>query len=137
MDAPRTVERSRALFWLGYAAAWIAVGLWLGLNVVIGFRNSGRSMPAWEPVTWELSSAVVTAVLAVAVYRFERRWPLSGAHWPSRLPLHVPAVLVFSALHTLGMVGIRHAVYAAVGSRYDFGDPWLGFAYELQKDLIT
>jgi two-component system, LytTR family, sensor kinase len=138
MDAPRTtVERSRVAFWLRYSAAWIAVGLWLGLNVVIGFRNSGRSMPAWEPVTWELSSAVVMAVLAVCVYYFERRWPLSGPHWPRRLPLHVPAALVFSALHTLGMVGIRDIVYKAFGSRYDFGDPWLGFAYELQKDLIT
>ncbi len=137
MDAPSKVERSRALFWLGYAAAWVAVGLWLGLNVVIGLRNSGRSMPAWEPVTWELSSAVVMAVLAVCVYAFERRWPLSGPHWMRRLPLHVPAALVFSALHTLGMVGIRRVVYSIFGSHYDFGDPWLGFAYELQKDLIT
>jgi K+-sensing histidine kinase KdpD len=137
MDATRTAGRSRALFWTGYAALWIAVGLWLGLNVVIGFRNSGRSMAAWEPVTWELSSAVVMAVLAVGVYRFERRWPLSGPHWVRNLPLHVPAVLVFSALHTLGMVGIRHVAYSAFGGRYDFGDPLLGFAYELQKDLIT
>jgi LytS/YehU family sensor histidine kinase len=76
-------------------------------------------------------------VLAVLVYRFERRWPLSGPHWLRRLPLHVPAVFVFSALHTLGMVGIRDVVYKAFGDRYDFGDPWLGFAYELQKDLIT
>lgn len=125
------------MFWLGYAAAWIAVGLWLGLNVVIGFRNSGRAIPAWEPVTWELSSAVVMALLAVGVYHFERRFPLSGPRWTRRLPLHVPAVLVFSALHTLGMVGIRHVVYAALGESYDFRDPWLGFAYELQKDLIT
>jgi two-component system, LytTR family, sensor kinase len=137
MTAPRTVERSRAVFWLGYAAAWIAAGLWLGLNVVIGFRNSGRTMPAWEPVTWELSSSVVMGVLAIFVYQFERRWPLSGAHWIRRVPPHVPAALVFSALHTLGMVGIRRVVYATFGSHYDFGDPWLGFAYELQKDLIT
>jgi two-component system, LytTR family, sensor kinase len=138
MHAPRAAnKRRRTLFWLGYAAAWIAVGAWLGLNVVIGFRNSGRSIPSWEPVTWELSSAVVMAVLAVCVYYYERRWPLSGPRWPSRLPLHVPAALVFSALHTLGMVGIRRAVYTAFGSRYDFGDPWLGFAYELQKDLIS
>ena len=130
-------ERSRVRFWIGYAAAWIAIGAWLGLNVVIGFRNSGRSIPAWEPVTWELSSAVVMSVLAVCVYYFERRWPLSGPHWPRRLPLHLPAALVFSALHTLGMVSIRRAVYLAFGSHYDFGDPWLGFAYELQKDLIT
>ena len=137
MDAPRAPVERRMRFWLGYAAAWIAVGAWLGLNVVIGFRNSGRSIPSWEPVTWELSSAVVMAVLAVGVYAFERRWPLSGAHWPRRLALHAPAVLVFSILHTLGMVGIRRVVYAAFGSRYDFGDLWLGFAYELQKDLIT
>jgi signal transduction histidine kinase len=138
MAAPRApTERGRAIFWLGYAAAWVAVGAWLGLNVVIGFRNSGRSIPSWEPVTWELSSAVVMAVLAVCVFQFERRWPLSGPHWLRRLPLHVPAALVFSALHTLGMVGIRRAVYTAFGSRYDFGDAWLGFAYELQKDLIT
>ena len=138
MDPSRaTPERRHAMFWLRYAAAWIAVGLWLGLNVVIGFRNSGRSIPACEPVTWELSSAVVMAVLAVGVYQLERRWPLSGPHWLRHLPVHVPAVLAFSALHTIGMVGIRHAVYAAFGSRYDFGDPWLGFAYELQKDLIT
>jgi len=138
MDTPHTPQqRSRALFWLRYAAAWIAVGAWLGLNVVIGLRNSGRTIAAWQPVTWEMSSAVVMAVLAVFVYRFEWRWPLSGPHWLRRLPLHVPAVLVFSALHTLGMIGIRELVYKAFGSRYDFGDPWLGFAYELQKDLIT
>jgi LytS/YehU family sensor histidine kinase len=35
------------------------------------------------------------------------------------------------------MVGIRHVAYSAFGGRYDFGDPLLGFAYELQKDLIT
>jgi two-component system, LytTR family, sensor kinase len=35
------------------------------------------------------------------------------------------------------MVGIRQIVYTAAGSRYDFGDMWLGFAYELQKDLIS
>ncbi|HEY6893217.1 MAG TPA: histidine kinase [Rhodanobacteraceae bacterium] len=137
MDAPRNVERSRAIFWLGYAAAWIAVGLWLGLNVVIGFRNSGHAMPPWEPVTWELSSALVMGVLAVGVYRFERRWPLSGPHAMRNLAIHAPVAVVFSALHTLGMVGIRRVVYTAFGSRYDFGDPWLGFAYELQKDLIT
>jgi len=134
---PAAKDRSRTLFWFGYALAWIAVGAWLGLNVVIGHRNSGQPIPAWEPLTWELSSALVMGVLAVFVYRFERRWPLSGPGWTHRLWPHAPAALVFSAIHTLGMVGIRQVVYAEAGGRYDFGDPWLGFAYELQKDLIT
>jgi LytS/YehU family sensor histidine kinase len=46
-------------------------------------------------------------------------------------------MVAFSAVHTAGMVGIRQIVYAAAGGRYDFGDMWLGFAYELQKDLIS
>jgi two-component system, LytTR family, sensor kinase len=135
--APIIERRSVALFWAGYAFAWIALGTWLGINVIIGHRNSGQPIAAWEPMTWELSSVALMAVLAVAVYRFERRLPLSGPGWPRHLPAHVLAAVAFSAIHTLGMVGIRQVVYAAAGSRYDFGDLWLGFAYELQKDLIS
>jgi two-component system LytT family sensor kinase len=130
-------DRSPILFWIAYAGAWLALGTWLGLNVIIGHRNSGQPIAAWEPLTWELSSALVMGALAVFVYRFERRFPLSGADWLRRLPIHVLAAIVFSAIHTVGIVGIRKLVYAAHGARYDFGDPWLGFAYELQKDLIT
>ena len=138
MDAPAVArDRSRVLFWLGYAAFWVGLGTWLGINVVIGHRNSGQPIEAWEPLTWELSSTLTLAVLAALVYRYERRFPLSGPGWTGRLPRHVPAAIVFSAVHTLGMVGIRKIVYTFAGARYDFGDLWLGFAYELQKDLIT
>ena len=41
MSTPSTtIPRSRLLFWLGYAAAWIAIGAWLGLNVVIHQRDA-------------------------------------------------------------------------------------------------
>lgn len=137
MNARRAPPARGPLFWLAYAAAWIALGTWLGINVIVGYRNSGRAIAAWQPLTWELSSTVVLGVLALVVYRFERRWPLSGPHWSRRLPLHVPAAIAFSAVHTLGMVAIRKAVYTLAGDSYDFGGPWLTFAYELQKDLIT
>ena len=138
MKDPRASERrSRLLFWACYAAAWIALGLWEASNVIIGRRNSGQPIDAWEPLTWELSSTVLMAVLAVLVYAFERRQPLSGPGWLRRLPLHVPAAIAFSAAHTSGMVAIRKAVYALEGRYYDFGDAWLGFFYELQKDLIS
>jgi two-component system LytT family sensor kinase len=138
MNASQGSERRRRLlFWACYAAAWAALGLWEASNVIIGRRNSGQPIDAWEPLTWELSSTALMAVLAVLVYHFERRFPLSGPGWLRRLPVHAPAAIVFSAVHTLGMVGIRKWVYALAGSYYDFGDAWLGFAYELQKDLIS
>jgi two-component system LytT family sensor kinase len=124
-------------FWSAYVAGWLALGVWLGVNQIVGRRNAGMPIDAWEPLTWELSSTVLMALLCVCVYEFERRVPLSGPQRWRNLPLHVPAALAFSALHTLGMVGIRDAVYALAGSRYDFGSVWLGFAYELQKDLIS
>src|ERR1700694_4565398 len=129
--------RDRALFWMAYAAAWAALGTWLAITVFIGRRNAGQPIAAWEPMTWELSSVALMAVLAIAVYKFEQRVPLSGPQWLRHLPAHILAVIGFSAVHTLGMVGIRQIVYTAAGSRYDFGDMWLGFAYELQKDLIS
>jgi two-component system, LytTR family, sensor kinase len=135
--AIKVVRKRRTLFWLAYLAAWLAFGLWLALNVIIGARNSSRPLAAWEPVTWELSSVVWMAGLAVLVYYFERRVPLSGIGWPRRLLLHIPVAIGFSAVHTLGMIGIRKMIYALHGSFYDFGDPLLGFAYELQKDLIS
>ena len=127
----------RAWAWLAYAGAWLAIGVWLGINVIIGHRNSGSPIPPWEPMTWELSSAAVMAVLALAVAAFERRFPLSGEGWMRRIGAHLAAAPVFSLLHTAGMVGIRKVVYLLQGQTYDFGDPLLGYAYELQKDLIS
>lgn len=132
-----TSPRPRVRVWLVYAGAWLAIGLWLGINVVIGHRNSGSTIAAWEPMTWELSSVVVMAVLALAVAAFERRFPLSGPGWPRRVLPHLLAAPVFSLLHTAGMVGIRKLVYRLQGQSYDFGDPLLGYAYELQKDVIS
>ncbi len=135
--AASSMMRHKILPWLAYAGAWIALGLWLGINAIIGLRNSGSTIATWEPLSWELSSVTMMAFLAVAVFRFERRFPLSGADWLRRVPIHVPAAIVFSAIHTAGMVGIRKLVYSANGTTYDFRDPWLGFTYELQKDLIS
>lgn len=132
-NAPETNPR----FWLAYAGAWLALGLWQGVNTIVGLRNAGRPIAAWQPLSWELSSIAVIAVLALAVSRFEQRFPLSGPGWPRRLPVHVPAALAFSLAHTLAMVGLRKVVYAWYGTRYDFGDWRLGLFYEFQKDLIT
>jgi two-component sensor histidine kinase len=129
--------RPRAAFWIGYALAWAALGVWQAVNVVIGRHNAGDPVAAWRPFTGELSSAAVLGLLAVLVHRFERAQPLSGPHWPRRLPLHFAAAIAFSLAHTSGMVAIRTLIYALAGTSYDFGDPWLMVAYEFQKDLIT
>jgi two-component system, LytTR family, sensor kinase len=132
-----TPRSGRAWMWIVYLLAWLLLGLWLGVNVVLSHRQMNRPIPIWEPLTWEISSALTMAVLAVLVYRFEALFPLSGAGWVRRLPWHLPGLLAFSALHTLMMVTLRKIVYALAGSVYQFGDFLFGFIYELQKDLIS
>lgn len=34
-------QASHVLPWFGYFLAWLGIGLWLGINVLIGHRNSG------------------------------------------------------------------------------------------------
>lgn len=123
--------------WFLYVGAWAALGCWLGINSFIGLRNGGSTIMAWKPMTWELSSAAAIGLLALGVYRLERRFPLSGMDWPRRVPIHVVAAFVFSLLHVVLFVVLRKLAYAAHGAHYDFGDPAMGFAYELQKDIIT
>jgi hypothetical protein len=91
----------------------------------------------WEPVTWEFSSTLVLLALLWPLIAFERRFPFHFDTWRRVLPWHVLGVLVFSAVHVLGMVGLRHLVYGAAGSSYDFGNWPRQMFYELMKDWRT
>lgn len=105
------------------------------VTVLMDIRRTRLDFGAWEPVTWEWSSAVLMLALAPAVIWFTRRVPLHWDTWRRTLPLYVLASLVFSLAHVLGMVAIREVVYAAHGAEYDFG-PWLEqLGYEYLKDV--
>ncbi|WP_396616463.1 LytTR family DNA-binding domain-containing protein [Lysobacter soli] len=105
------------------------------VTVLMDIRRTRLDFGAWEPVTWEWSSAVLMLALAPVVVWFTRRVPLHWDTWRRTLPLYVLASLVFSLAHVLGMVAIREVVYAAHGAEYDFG-PWLEqLGYEYLKDV--
>lgn len=119
-----------------YFAGWTFIGLWLGTNVWISQRDNPNAV-AWHYYTWELSSALVVGALALAVGWFESRWKITGPGAWRRLPVHLPAAVVFSLVHVALIVALRKTVYAAMGSSYEFGKVWIGLVYEFQKDLIT
>jgi hypothetical protein len=91
----------------------------------------------WEPVTWEFSSTVVLLALVPALLAFERRVPFRLGTWRRAIPWHLLAIVAFSLTHVLGMVGIRHLVYGAMGSEYAFGDWPRELFYEFLKDART
>jgi signal transduction histidine kinase len=132
---PDSAGRGARTSWMLYALLAVLFGLYQGFNQFVGLL--GERFAAWEPVIWELSSAVVIGSLIPAVVIFERRHPVDGKPRWCAIAQHAAAATVFSALHTAGMIILRKAAYAFAGEHYDFGSLPLRAFYEWQKDLIT
>ncbi len=110
------------------------------INSVVAQMDIGRvhlGFAAWEPVVWEFSSALALLALVPLVIAFERRVPFSLANWRRAVPAHVAGSVLFSVLHVLGMVGLRHLAYAQTSERYDFGNWPRELGYEYLKDWQT
>jgi LytTr DNA-binding domain len=117
------------------------IGFWLALYVLNATFNSVTSamdhpgLPAWQPWSWEWSSALAFLALLPAVITVERRWPFRFDTWRRSLPLHLLASVPFSLIHVSGMVALRNLAYAMVGQHYDFGSWWPSLGYEYLKDV--
>lgn len=101
----------------------------------IDLRGAGRAVAAWEPLLWELSSALVVAALIPAVVAFERRFVLRWGTLRRHLPWHVLASVAYCTVHLAGMLALRHAVYAALGQSYHPAAWWEQWGYEYLKDV--
>ena len=120
------------------------VGFWavmLSSQVVINsilqwidLRRVGPGRPFWEPLTWELTSTAMVALLIPAVVAWERRHPVRWDSWRRAVPLHLLGSAVFCLVHVAGMLPLRHLVYGAVGADYRAaplaGRRHLGFVLE-------
>lgn len=122
------------------AGFWVAL---VGANCIgnsittlIELRRGHSNIQAWEPVAWEVSSALVwLLVLVPAIVVFTRRLPLHWDTWRHRVPLYLLASVVVCIVHVAGMVALRMAVYRWQGMDYAFG-PWpRELLYEYLKDI--
>jgi len=121
--------------WVIYALLALLLGLYLGINSMVGLRGAG--IAAWKPFVWEITSVIVIFALIPLVVRLEAHFRLD-AHPRWRIAIaHVGGALIFSALHVAGMLLLRKLAYAVVGQQYRFDSLAIQAFYELQKDLIT
>jgi two-component system, LytTR family, sensor kinase len=131
-----TPTRSNRTGWVIYIACGLLYGVYLGINQIIGMAGE-KTMPAWKPLVWELSSVPVVLALVPLIVLFERRFRLDARPRWRTLLLHLGAAWVFSVVHIAGMLLLRQLAYAIAGEHYYLGDLTLRFIYELQKDLVT
>ena len=121
----------------------IVIGLVVASTIVTIFSTArdiswrlGSPHNLWEPVLWNVTSAIV----GVALLPLVRRGALLFRDCPVR-PLTAAAAFValalaYSALHIAGMGVLRELAYALGGWSYSF--PWSRqIPYESRKDLFS
>jgi two-component system, LytTR family, sensor kinase len=97
----------------------------------------GERATPWRPFINELTGALVAGLLFFPVRAFVRRFPLSAATWPRRLPLYLPALLLCGGTATTVMWGLRSLLYPLAGlGRYDYGVMPLRYFMELPLQAI-
>lgn len=123
------------------AGFWIVLTLVNGIvnsvTVLMDIRREGLDFAAWEPAVWEWSSGALWLALVWPIAWFCRRFPLLWDTWRRQLPWYLLASVAVSAIHVVGMVGLRILAYRIQGQEYDFGDWGRQFFYEYLKDVRT
>jgi hypothetical protein len=123
-------QRAEVAFWV------VVLALQAGFNTLVQ-RMDRPQLALWQPLVWEVSSAIVLGLLVPAVVAWERRFPLRWGVLRRHLPWHLAGTVMFCVAHVAGMVALRKATYAAMGQTYEVAS-WAGmFAYEYLKDVRT
>ena len=119
---------------IGLVAAWTVVTIFSTARDISWRLGSPDNL--WEPVLWNVTSAIV----GVALLPLVRRGALLFRERPVSLltsaAAFVALALAYSALHIAGMGVFRELAYALGGWDYTF--PWSRqIPYELRKDLFN
>ena len=135
LEADRRADRKT---WLYFTIFVFAAFLVNALSAQDEIMRQGGSHPAL-PWLSEATSHLVILALVPFITQMLSRFPLFAGQWRANLIRHAFAVVFFSIVHILLMVGLRKLFMPILfGFRYDFGlsDPsvWL---YEFRKDALS
>lgn len=134
-DTARPLSRPAWQGWLGYWSLWLGVGFSLALaSWQDPNHRPGRA--AWEPFVLEISSLLVSGLLALAVYRLAR--VLHDRRSLDLLAAHLLGAGVFAFAHLALMYLVRWPFYWVLSGRHYGPLPWLqALAFEGAKDVVT
>jgi hypothetical protein len=118
------------------AAVALAIGSVNALSTADDIARRGGAYDLQTPLFWEMTSIAVIILLAPALFAAVKRIRREPG-WPVRIALAIAAIVVFSAVHITGMVGLRKLVLWTVGGSYDFHLSLAIVFYEARKDVVT
>ncbi|PZO51708.1 MAG: hypothetical protein DCF16_10935 [Alphaproteobacteria bacterium] len=126
--------------------AWIFVAL-VSLVVVavnassdfLEMQRAGLDFEWWEPVAWEITSAIVIVAMAPLIGMAVRRWPPTRDNFIRPGLIHFGLTIPFAIVHVAGIYVMRNAIYWLGDAHYGFFDDGVALVlfYEWRKDVLS
>jgi hypothetical protein len=85
------------------------------VNAITILHDDAR-VARWKPFVWEYTSAALTIPLIFAVAWLARFAPPSRSGWLKFAAVHIPASLLYCAIHVSGFTLLRKLIYLAARS---------------------
>jgi hypothetical protein len=139
-DPARTSGGALAALVRAYLAVAIFILVINGVNVLSfmdEMARNGRVVPAWIPISKELSSGIGGLIACGLTYLAMRLAPPGRAGWPRLALVHALGAVAFSGLHQAVMTGLRIVIFAAHGASYHRPPLPADLLYEFRKDLLA
>ena len=125
--------------WIFVAAVSVVVVIVNATSNILELQRAGLEFHWWEPVTWEVSSALIIVALAPLIGRAVQRWPPGRDNWIRPGLIHLALTVPFSLIHVGAIYVMRNGVYWLMQDHYGFFDDGVGLVlvYEWRKDLLS
>jgi LytTr DNA-binding domain len=93
----------------------------------------------WEPLLWEVTSALVIVAMAPLIGMAVRRWPPTQDNLIRPGLIHFGLTVPFAIVHVVGIFVMRESIYWIADAHYGFFDEGVGAVlfYEWRKDVLT
>lgn len=107
------------------------------VSIVADHTKNNALFNSWEPYCWEFSSLAMLFLLLPIIILTNTKYPLNYGRFKFNLIIHLTTTVLFSLIHSFGMVAIRKLTYQFYGSKYEFGHWPTELFYEYRKDVMT
>ncbi len=122
--------------WRPYLALVPLTLLFATVNMFSAWDERRHGWPVWLPALTEFSSAIAILCLCWIPGWVLGRAPLAPP-WGRVWALHLPAIMVFSLLHSVGMALLRNGTTMLLDLDYRFNLSIPVLIYEGRKDMMT
>jgi hypothetical protein len=129
-------ERRPLIFVIAVAVVVVAVN---ASSDFLEMQRAGLPFRWWEPVAWEVTSAIVILAMAPLIGMAVRRWTPTRDNFIRPGLIHFGLTIPFALIHIAGIYAMRNAIYWLGDARYGFFDDGVALVvfYEWRKDVLT